>query len=80
MPYSSIEVVFNNFQLWGNLQNLHPACITYDLDDIWKWRPLLTEPADPIETDIIIATPIRDKKWWVKTGRVQYECQTVTPG
>lgn len=63
VPYSSIEVVFNNFQLWGNLQNLHPACITYDFDDIWKWRPLLTEPADPIETDIIIATPIRDKKW-----------------
>ncbi|KAL8433568.1 hypothetical protein ACSSS7_003787 [Eimeria intestinalis] len=28
VPYSSIEVVFNNFQLWGNLQNLHPACIT----------------------------------------------------
>ncbi|KAL8434524.1 hypothetical protein Efla_000040 [Eimeria flavescens] len=62
VPYSSIEVVFNNFQLWGNLQNLHPACITYDFDDLWKWRPLLTEPADPIETDIIIATPIRDKK------------------
>ncbi|KAL8453464.1 hypothetical protein Emag_001837 [Eimeria magna] len=62
VPYSSIEVVFNNFQLWGNLQNLHPACITYDFEDLWKWRPLLTEPADPIETDIIIATPIRDKK------------------
>ncbi|OEH75123.1 C2 domain-containing protein [Cyclospora cayetanensis] len=65
VPYSSIEVVFNNYQLWGNLQNLHPACITYDFEDLWKWRPLLTEPADPIETDIIIATPIRDKKWCV---------------
>ncbi|PHJ25782.1 c2 domain-containing [Cystoisospora suis] len=62
LPYSSIEVVFNNFQLWGNLQNHHPACITYDMEDEWKWRPLLMEPADPIDSDVLLAPPIRDKK------------------
>ncbi|KFG56477.1 Sma protein [Toxoplasma gondii FOU] len=62
LPYSSVEVVFNNFQLWGNLQNHHPACITYDMEDEWKWRPLLMEPADPIDSDVLLAPPIRDKK------------------
>ncbi|PFH33589.1 Sma protein [Besnoitia besnoiti] len=62
LPYSTVEVVFNNFQLWGNLQNHHPACITYDLEDEWKWRPLLMEPADPVDSDVLLAPPIRDKK------------------
>eukprot|EP00913_Durusdinium_trenchii_P020277 g19050.t1 len=33
LPYDSIEVVFNDKNVWANRQNHHPACITYDLDD-----------------------------------------------
>lgn len=33
LPYDSIDVVFNNQNIWANHQNHHPACITYDLED-----------------------------------------------
>eukprot|EP00922_Rhytidocystis_sp_ex-Travisia-forbesii_P007453 GHVS01010881.1.p1 GENE.GHVS01010881.1~~GHVS01010881.1.p1 ORF type:complete len:1534 (-),score=185.84 GHVS01010881.1:14-4615(-) len=61
VPYSSIEVMFNNSQLWGNLQNHHPACITYDLENEWKWRPFLFEQPAPIDANILIAPPTRDR-------------------
>jgi len=32
LPYDSIEVVFNETNLWANRQNHHPACITYDFE------------------------------------------------
>merc|ERR1711933_182544 len=54
LPYDSIDVVFNNKNLWVNRQNHHPACITYDFPDgdgdveendkgekNWKWEPLI---------------------------------------
>jgi hypothetical protein len=33
LPYDSIDVVFNNKNLWANRQNHHPACILYNLDE-----------------------------------------------
>merc|ERR1712060_667723 len=33
LPYDSIEVVFNRDKLYANLQNHHPACISYDFED-----------------------------------------------
>lgn len=33
LPYDSIDIVFNNQNIWANHQNHHPACITYDLED-----------------------------------------------
>eukprot|EP00921_Rhytidocystis_pertsovi_P025915 GHVQ01041854.1.p1 GENE.GHVQ01041854.1~~GHVQ01041854.1.p1 ORF type:complete len:1327 (+),score=167.69 GHVQ01041854.1:546-3983(+) len=61
VPYSSIEVMFNNHQLWGNLQNHHPACITYDVEDEWKWRPFLFDTPTSIDSDVLIAPPTRDR-------------------
>lgn len=33
LPYDSIDVVFNNQNIWANHQNHHPACITYDFEE-----------------------------------------------
>mmetsp|Transcript_70355 Transcript_70355/g.153301 ORF Transcript_70355/g.153301 Transcript_70355/m.153301 type:complete len:1300 (+) Transcript_70355:110-4009(+) len=47
LPYDSIDVIFNNHNLWANRQNHHPACIRYDLDKdstegaLPAWEPLL---------------------------------------
>lgn len=40
LPYDSIEVVFNDQNVWANHQNHHPACISYDIDEI-GWCKLL---------------------------------------
>jgi len=48
VPYESIEVVFNGYQLWGNLCNHHPSCIYYDMEhDSRSWRPLVEESLLP---------------------------------
>ncbi|CDR93984.1 Sma protein, putative [Babesia bigemina] len=58
LPYSSIEVVFNDKQLWGNVQNHHPACITYDLEAPEDWRPFLKVPiTDSVMPDVQITAP-----------------------
>lgn len=42
MPYNSIEVIFNRQNVWANMQNHHPACIDYQLDEnSTGWAPLL---------------------------------------
>lgn len=64
LPYSTIEVVFNHEQLWGNLQNHHPAVIYYDLEDTYLWRPFLTAKPNPIDSFIFIAPSTRDKAWY----------------
>jgi len=42
LPYESIDVVFNNENLWANHQNHHPACITYDLEEP-QWAKFITD-------------------------------------
>ncbi|CAI7721595.1 NdP2 protein, putative [Plasmodium vivax] len=61
VPYSSVEVVFNDEQLYGNLQNHHPACILYDLENNFHWRPLLNHSPVPIKSEITISTPLSDR-------------------
>ncbi|ANQ09282.1 Uncharacterized protein PCOAH_00036820 [Plasmodium coatneyi] len=61
VPYSSIEVVFNDEQLYGNMQNHHPACILYDLENNYHWRPLLNHSPVPIKSEITISTPLSDR-------------------
>ncbi|GIX63742.1 C2 domain-containing protein, putative [Babesia caballi] len=59
LPYSSVETVFNDRQLWGNLQNHHPSCITYDLDVADEWRPFLKAPlTDAVMPDVQITAPL----------------------
>lgn len=42
LPYISIEVVFNNKQLYGNVGNHNPACIYYDFEQDSKgWAEFL---------------------------------------
>ncbi|KAK1937449.1 putative Sma protein [Babesia divergens] len=61
VPYSSIEVIFNDKQLWGNLQNHHPACITYDLERPDEWKPFLKVPLDDsIMPDVQITAPVSE--------------------
>jgi len=48
VPYETIEVVFNGFQLYGNLGNHHPSCIYYDMeDDHRSWQRLISEEQMP---------------------------------
>ncbi|SBS85622.1 centrosomal protein CEP76, putative (CEP76) [Plasmodium ovale curtisi] len=61
VPYTSIEIVFNDEQLYGNMQNHHPACILYDLENNYHWRPFLDHSPIPIKNEITISTPLSDK-------------------
>jgi len=56
LPYDSIDVVFNEQNLWANRQNHHPACIYYDFKDEKAWQPLLKDDQDRKEHPF---TPIR---------------------
>jgi centrosomal protein CEP76 len=66
LPYDSIEIVFNDENVWSNHQNHHPACITYDIDEL-GWSKLLKNDAEKqefkiehIQQDVVIdaaATP-----------------------
>ncbi|CAE7880423.1 unnamed protein product [Symbiodinium sp. KB8] len=41
IPYLSIEVIFNGYDVYGNLLNHHPACIYYDMEiDRNSWHSL----------------------------------------
>ncbi|VWU49051.1 centrosomal protein CEP76, putative [Hepatocystis sp. ex Piliocolobus tephrosceles] len=60
VPYSSIEVVFNDKQLYGNMQNHHPACILYDFENSYHWRPFLNHPVPLIKNEITISTALSD--------------------
>ncbi|EAN32450.1 C2 domain protein [Theileria parva strain Muguga] len=57
LPYSSIETVFNNRQVWGNRQNHHPSCILYDLEDEQQWKPFLKAPLEDELTQYLQITP-----------------------
>lgn len=64
LPYKTIELLFNSYQLWGNLQNADPSVIYYDLESPWQWRPLLAQPLDnPLDADVVIPMPIRSALW-----------------
>lgn len=71
VPYSSIEVIFNHEQLWGNMQNHHPAVIAYDLEDPYLWRPFLTEKPTSIDSLIFIAPSTRDKSCEVLAAEIR---------
>jgi centrosomal protein CEP76 len=61
IPYTTIEFVFNEKQLYGNLQNENPGCIFYDFNVPWQWRPLLTGEAKliPIDKDVNLSGAIK---------------------
>lgn len=41
VPFASIEVVFNGYNVYGNLLNHHPSCIYFDMEiDKHSWEPL----------------------------------------
>eukprot|EP00397_Hematodinium_sp_SG-2012_P004667 GEMP01004679.1.p1 GENE.GEMP01004679.1~~GEMP01004679.1.p1 ORF type:complete len:1107 (+),score=245.98 GEMP01004679.1:199-3519(+) len=42
IPYDSIEIIFNQVQVWGNMMNHHPGLIFYDFEvDPVSWKPWL---------------------------------------
>ncbi|KAF7457208.1 C2 domain-containing protein [Cryptosporidium felis] len=61
VPYSTIELVFNNRQVWGNLGNHHPALITYDLTNPYKWRSFCGSKPENIFQDLIIEPPLQGR-------------------
>jgi len=72
LPYDSIEVVFNREKLYANLQNHHPACISYNFEDEGeegvaekdkpppKWKKLIDTRANPRDNKAKIV-PINEK-------------------
>eukprot|EP00917_Polyrhabdina_sp_WS-2016_P007012 GHVP01015604.1.p1 GENE.GHVP01015604.1~~GHVP01015604.1.p1 ORF type:complete len:918 (+),score=178.95 GHVP01015604.1:382-3135(+) len=60
VPYSSIEILFNNLNLWGNLQNHHPALIYYDLTYSTHWRQFLFENPLPIDSNVVLQPPLKE--------------------
>ncbi|KAH8742154.1 c2 containing protein [Cryptosporidium ryanae] len=61
VPYSTIELVFNHRQIWGNLGNHHPAVISYDLENPYKWRSFCGSKPDGIFNDLIIEPPLQGR-------------------
>jgi len=61
IPYATIEYVFNEKNLYGNLQNENPGCIFYDFSVPWQWKPLLTGEAKlvPIDKDVSLGGAIK---------------------
>lgn len=43
LPFSTIDLVFNHKNIWGNLQNSDPTKIYYHLHNESLWLPLITE-------------------------------------
>eukprot|EP00425_Heterocapsa_triquetra_P030976 CAMPEP_0195099282 /NCGR_PEP_ID=MMETSP0448-20130528/58188_1 /TAXON_ID=66468 /ORGANISM="Heterocapsa triquestra, Strain CCMP 448" /LENGTH=1293 /DNA_ID=CAMNT_0040134149 /DNA_START=29 /DNA_END=3910 /DNA_ORIENTATION=+ len=72
LPYDSIDVVFNDTQLYANRQNHHPACITFDFEEQEEeqrsWSPLLSEEDRqtykwrPINTQVVIDPAVRKER------------------
>ncbi|KAH7649146.1 c2 containing [Cryptosporidium bovis] len=61
VPYSTIELVFNHRQIWGNLGNHHPAVISYDLENPYKWRSFCGSKPDSVFNDLIIEPPLQGR-------------------
>ncbi|KAL7068197.1 C2 domain-containing protein [Cryptosporidium serpentis] len=61
VPYSSIEIIFNHRQVWGNLGNHHPALISYDLNNSYRWRAFCGSKPDTIFSNLIIEPPLQGR-------------------
>jgi len=82
LPYDSIEVVFNDKNVWANHQHHHPACITYNLPNVEMrdfssdWYPLLQqgdlEKMQYETADFPLPAPLRTHDLTV----VESKCQT----
>eukprot|EP00002_Diphylleia_rotans_P023250 TRINITY_DN4570_c0_g1_i1.p1 TRINITY_DN4570_c0_g1~~TRINITY_DN4570_c0_g1_i1.p1 ORF type:complete len:981 (-),score=223.06 TRINITY_DN4570_c0_g1_i1:236-3178(-) len=59
LPYSTLEVIFNHHNLWGNSQSLIPELANYNLDDDLEWKPFLLGQSDQVRPfyDIIRIPP-----------------------
>jgi len=74
LPYASIDVVFNNENLWANVQNHHPSCITYDfeegdLEPPKSWNKLIKDKSDreyhvfsPIHMEVLFDPQLKPEK------------------
>ena len=43
LPYASLDVMFNQKNVWANRQNHHPALIMYDMDEPLHWSPYFSD-------------------------------------
>lgn len=66
VPYDSIEIMFNRENVYGNRQNHHPACMTYDVhkepdeydDDLGKrWQKYMKTKSDIEYIDMDVVVP-----------------------
>jgi hypothetical protein len=65
LPFSTIDLVINHKNIWGNLQNSDPTKIHYHLHDSRKWLPWITDLKlkHPLEIDeIVLENELRRKR------------------
>lgn len=43
LPFATIDLVFNQKNIWGNMQNSDPTKIYYHLHNEQLWLPLITD-------------------------------------
>eukprot|EP00929_Paragymnodinium_shiwhaense_P037656 TRINITY_DN20020_c0_g1_i4.p1 TRINITY_DN20020_c0_g1~~TRINITY_DN20020_c0_g1_i4.p1 ORF type:complete len:2497 (+),score=567.91 TRINITY_DN20020_c0_g1_i4:1495-8985(+) len=65
LPYRTIEVVFNNKNIWANLQNSDPRHIFYDLWNPTYWHPFAPKikGIKPCFLSFVFPASNRDAKW-----------------
>lgn len=61
IPYTTIEYVFNDKNVWGNVQNEHPAFIYYDFECEWQWKCCFGSetPIIPVDKDVSISGALK---------------------
>jgi len=47
LPYATIDIIFNNKNIWSNMQYQDPAYIYYHLHTDTQWLPLVRNPIYP---------------------------------
>lgn len=59
VPYASIEVVFNGFNVYGNKLNHHPGCIFYDMEiDKNSWEPLASAELSALKGEMYLGKDV----------------------
>eukprot|EP00742_Colponemidia_sp_Colp-10_P006244 GILJ01006691.1.p1 GENE.GILJ01006691.1~~GILJ01006691.1.p1 ORF type:complete len:1125 (+),score=212.68 GILJ01006691.1:105-3479(+) len=72
LPYATIEIIFDDQNLWGNLQNADPTKILYNLDNPERWHPFFTIPKklDPFYTPKTMGPPMSEDRARLVKSRI----------
>ena len=57
LPYKTVDIIYNNVNVWANMQNANPASVCFDFESAHMWKPLLKTECEPLDRELSIAKP-----------------------